>query len=165
MLMVPVIYIKDKQAFSKSGGTLKLLGPAVETIKKLSQKYELFHIIDLDLKKGNLTNFDVYDKLTYSTHIEVECEKEEIVERLLGINARAVIELPSQMNLDKFNKKLLVGVVRDKDTDVSKVNDVIIENAEKDAISYYQNKGKRIMLREDKWDKKTKVWAVILTAP
>lgn len=115
-LKVPTIYLKDKQAFAKSEGVMRLLGPAVECIKNLAKRYKLFHIVDLDLKKGNAANFDIYDKLTYFTHIQVECENEEAADRLVRIMARVVVRLPTTLQLEKLNKKLLVGEISDIDT-------------------------------------------------
>lgn len=165
MIEAPIVYVKDKQAFAKIGAGLQLLGPAVESIKKLSKKYSLFHIVDLDLKKGDYRNFDVYDKLTYTTHIQVECEEEKAIKRLVEINARAVVPLPTSINLKKFNRRLLVGVVSEKSADVSDVNDVIVESNDEEIIENCRRNEKRIMMREEKWDKKTNIWAIILPKP
>ena len=159
MLEVPILYLRDKQAFKKTNGTLRILGNAVEVAKKLGEKYKLLHIIDLDLKKGSTANFDIYDKLTYFTNIQVECENEIAAERLLELKARIVLQLPTKLPLEKWNKRLLVGIVTGKE-DAGKVHDVILKNPTKENIEKY--KGNRIMVFEEKWDKKIEVWAVIL---
>src|SRR3990167_2673438 len=113
MLKAKLVYLKDKQFFEKVG-TLRLVGKPIETAKKLKdQGFELLHIIDLDAQRGIETNFDVYDKLTYLMHVQVECDREEFIERLLGINARVVIILPTKLDLKKFKDKnrLLVGKI------------------------------------------------------
>lgn len=159
MLEVPLIYIKDKQAFRKINGTLKILGNAVEIARKLSREYKLIHIIDLDLKKGNNANFDIYDKLTYFINIQVECDEEKTIERLFGLKARVVVKLPTKLPLEKWNERLLVGVIKNNE-DASGVHDVIILNPTKERMEKY--KEKRIIVYNEKWDKKTKVWGVIL---
>jgi len=158
MLEVPLIYIKDKQAFRKINGTLKILGNAVEIARKLSAKYKLIHVIDLELEKGITTNFDIYDKLTYFVNIQVECNDEKIAERLLELKARVVLKLPTKLPLEKWNERLLVGIIKNTE-DASGVHDVILMNPTKNKIEKY--KEKRVMVFKEKWDKKIKVWAVI----
>jgi uncharacterized protein related to proFAR isomerase len=164
-IKVPVIYIKDKQAFAKKAGALRFLGNATETAKKLSKQYKLLHIIDLDLNNGNESNFDIYDKLTYFINIQVECTdniSEKIIERLLELKARVVLKLPAAF-LEKFEKqeRLLVGIVSSEE-DASMVHDVLLLNPTKESIRKYSRQGKRIMLYESNWDKKTEIWAIIL---
>ncbi len=161
MLEIPLIYIKDKQAFQKTGGALKILGNAVEVARRFSEKYKLIHIVDLELEKGITTNFDIYDKLTYFINIQVECDDEKIIKHLLGLKARVVIKLPTELPSEKWNKRLLVGMVEDSE-DAGAVHDVILKNPTKDKIKKYEKQGKRIILFQEKWDKKTEVWAVIL---
>ncbi|MEM2908593.1 MAG: hypothetical protein QW590_03550 [Candidatus Bilamarchaeaceae archaeon] len=164
ILKVPVIYIKDKQAFEKYAGTLRLLGSAPEIARELSKKYRLLHVVDLDLKGGSLANFDIYDKLTYFIHIQVECSNESAARRLLQLNARIVVELPTKLPLEEWNKRLLVGIVSG-DEDAALVHDVIIRNPSKEKIDKYRSQGKRIMLYENEWDQKEDIWAVILSKP
>lgn len=112
---VPVIHVKGKQAFRKEMGSMRLLGNAANLIRKLSDEYSLFHIVDLDALNGNKSNFDLYDNLTYFTHVQVECRPEpKMVEALLGFEARVVVDLPSELDFEKFGKKrsLLVGRVK-----------------------------------------------------
>lgn len=181
-LEVPTIYIKDKQAFAKSEGVMRLLGPAVECMKNLAKKYKLFHIVDLDLKKGNATNFDIYDKLTYFTHIQVECENEEAADRLTKIMVRLVIRLPTKLSL-KWNKKLMVGEIDDinnlkeLEKQIEKVGDIIISddiiarsskkaNNNDKIVEILKKTGKRIMIKNPKKQKDySDVWAIILPEP
>ncbi len=149
--------MRDKQFYAKQKGVLRLLGNAVEIAKRLSGKYELLHIIDLNLQKGDTANFDVYDKLTYFIHIQVECENEKMAERLLEIKARVVLKLPTKLPIEKWNERLLVGVVSEKE-DAEGVHDVILENPTKEKMEKYREK--RIMVFEGS---KEKAWGVIFS--
>jgi hypothetical protein len=145
VLEIPVIYVKDKQAFTKSDGILRLLGNPVFLAK-------LIHIIDEDAKKGLATNLDIYDKLTLFMNIEVECgEHEEIIEKLLGMKARIVFRLPTKLDLGKWKdkKRLLVGIVEsDYKGKAEGVHDVILEKADKEKIKKFRDLGKRIIVLE-----------------
>lgn len=80
------LILKDKQFYRND---MKLLG-GVGIIKNLKE-YDLLHIRDLDLDKGSLKNYDIYDRLTYDIHVQVEVYKEiDILEELLNINVRLV---------------------------------------------------------------------------
>ncbi len=112
---VPVLYVKGKQAFRKEMGSMRLLGNAANFIRKLSDEYSLFHIVDLDALNGNKSNFDLYDNLTYFTHVQVECKPEEkLIGALLQMEARVVVDLPSKLDFEKFGKKksLIIGRVK-----------------------------------------------------
>ncbi|MFA6531189.1 MAG: HisA/HisF-related TIM barrel protein [Candidatus Micrarchaeia archaeon] len=117
MMKIPLIYVKDKQAFIKKGGVLKLVGKPSELVKKLKKDgVELVHIVDLDAINGSTTNFDVYDSLTFFMHIQVEGAKtEQMVKKLLEINARVVVPIPfpEAIHIEKFKdkKRLLVGKI------------------------------------------------------
>lgn len=163
MLKIPVVYLKDKQAFEKKSGSLRLLGNAVEIARGLSKKYKLLHIVDLDLKNGSITNFDIYNKLTYFINIQVECDDESAAKRLLGINARIVLQLPTNLPLEKWgaHEKLLVGIVRSNEN-ADKVHDVIIANPTEEKIEKYNKEGKRILVYESEWGKTKSVWGIIL---
>ncbi|MCX6768223.1 MAG: hypothetical protein NTY83_00025 [Candidatus Micrarchaeota archaeon] len=112
---VPIILVKGKQAFKKSMGSMRLLGNAANLVKKLSEEYALFHIVDMDALNGNKSNFDLYDNLTYFTHVQVECKPEEkLIGALLAMEARVVVDLPSDLDFEKFGKKksLIIGKVK-----------------------------------------------------
>lgn len=157
MMRIPLVYMRDKQFYAKQKGVLRILGNAVEIAKKVSGEYELLHIIDLNLQKGSTANSDVYDKLTYFTHIQVECENEKMAERLLGIKARVVLKLPTELPIEKWNERLLVGIVTGKE-DAKGVHDVILKNPTKEKMEKY--KDKRVMVFEKS---KEKAWGVIFS--
>jgi len=153
MLKAKLIYLKDKQAFTKEGGTLRLMGKPVESVKKLQEQgYGLVHIVDLDGLKGMRTNFDVYDKLTMFMHIEVEAgNNAELVEKLLGISARVVIGLPARIDLGTAkatgHKRLIVGKVDGKFTgNVDESFDLLVENADLESVKRLAKGGKRILV-------------------
>jgi len=171
MIKAKLIYIKDKQVFAKENSTLRLIGKPIEIAKKLNKEgFELLHIIDLDAQKGLETNFDVYDKLTYFLHIQVEIGKESaLLEKLLKINARVVVNLPTKFDLKKVakNKSLLVGKIKNdykgtKD-DEDYVQDILIENATLETIKKLSIAGKRILLYKKDFSKDMEkfVFAVI----
>jgi len=158
MLRAKFIYIKEKQAFSKEDGILKLMGKPIDIAKQWKKEgNELLHVIDLDALKGMKTNFDIYDKLTYLMHVEIECgENEEFIEQLLKINARVVIHLPTKIDLKKFSKKkrLLVGkIFVDYEGDVDPVNDLIIENADLESVTKYSKMKKRVLVYKKDFSK------------
>lgn len=162
-MKIPLIYLKDKQAFSKRKGVMYLLGNPVETAKKLKNEgYILIHIIDLDAKKGMETNFDVYDKLTYFINIEAECgNHERFIKRLLEIKTRVVINLPSEIDLKKYSehKRLLVGKIgKDYSGNAEEVHDLILEEPTEKLFSRF--KDRRLIVYE-KYKGKEKVWGII----
>lgn len=157
MMRIPLVYMRDKQFYAKHKGVLRLIGNAVEIAKKLSEEYELLHIIDLNLNKGSTANSDVYDKLTYFTHIQVECENEKMAERLLELKARVVLKLPTKLPIERWNERLLVGIVTGKE-DAEGVHDIILKNPTKEKIEKY--KDKRIIVFEKS---KEKAWGIIFS--
>ena len=154
MIRTKLILLKDKQVFSKDKGIMRLLGKPIDIAKKLKKEgIELLHIVDSDAANGLRTNFDVYDKLTYCINIEVECgENEELIEKLLKINARVVLTLPAKkIDIRKFadKKRLLVGKIDSKfDGDVEEVYDVIIENATIESVKKFAKLKKRVLIFE-----------------
>lgn len=152
-LRIPIIYIKDKQAFTKKNGVLRLLGNPVHIVREMAkQGTKLIHMIDEDAKKGVATNLDVYDKLTYFINVEVECgEHESIVEKLLGMKARVVLRLPTKLDLNKWKEKerLLVGIVGpDYKGNANGVHDVILEQADEEKVKRFLELGKRVIVHE-----------------
>lgn len=155
MLNARMFYIKDKQAFRKEEGVLRLAGNPYELAREAKKEgIALLHFIDLDAEKGLKTNFDVYDKLTYVINVEVEGVKDEdFIEKLLDIEARVVFELPTELNLKKWKakKRLLVGKISGKQSiedikEIEDVYDVIIENPHPSLLE--QLKDKRILVYE-----------------
>lgn len=166
MLYGKIFFIKDKQAFKKEEGVLRLIGKSIEVAKKAKEDgATLIHFIDLDAQKGLNTNFDVYDKLSYIVNIEVEGVKDdEFVVKLLSINVRVVFELPtppdsSSLNTwkEKFKEKprLLVGILAGTDVvdSVSFVHDVILPNPNPELVSKLKKLGKRIIVYKKDYEK------------
>ena len=163
-MKIPLIYLKDKQAFTKQKGVMRLLGNPVEIAKKFKEEgYILLHIIDLDAEKGMETNFDVYDKLTCFINIEVECNKEHFIGRLIKIKSRVVVQLPSELNLKKWkeNKRLLVGKIgKDYHEKAEEVHDLILEEPTDELFRKF--KEKRLIVYEN-YKGKEKVWGIIFS--
>jgi len=160
-LEIPVFYLKDKQAFTKSDGITKLLGNPIIVAKDYAKKgIKLIHIIDEDAKRGFSTNLDIYDKLTYFINIQVECgDHEGMIEKLIGLKARVVIRLPAKLDLKKWKDKerLLVGIIdKDYKGKAEGVHDVIIEQADEESIKKFKDLGKRVIafgLKDQKLNK------------
>ena len=160
---IPLIYLKDKQAFTKNEGSMRLLGKPLDLAKKMKDTgYLLIHIVDLDAKKGMETNFDVYDKLTFFINIEVECgENERFVKRLIEIKSRVVLDLPSKLDLGKFaeHKRLIVGKIKkDYAGDAKEVHDIILEGPTKELFSRFKS---RRLIVYDNYKGKEKIWGTI----
>lgn len=152
-LEIPVFYVKDKQAFSKKHGIMKMLGNPIHLARRLaSEGTKLIHIIDEDAKKGMATNLDVYDKLTCFINIEVECgESEAIIEKLLLVKARVVLRLPGGLDLARWKekKRLLAGIAApDYNGDADGVHDVLLEQADEKQMKRFIGLGKRVILPE-----------------
>ncbi len=110
--------IRDKTAFMKEKGILRRIGKPMDILNNIPKDVKLIHIIDLNVKTGNTTNFDLYNHMTYKINIEVETPaKEEIIKKLFAVKARAVLKLPCTIDLKKFaeNIRLLVGIVKEKE--------------------------------------------------
>ena len=99
--------LKDKLFFSLHGGVKKLEGNAVSVAKSL-KGIELLHIIDEDLLRFPrvVKNLDVYDKLTYFIHVQVEVPDgatESVLRSLLERNVRIVL---SENLAERFEEML-----------------------------------------------------------
>ncbi len=144
MLEVPVVAVKDKQAFSLKKGR-RYLGGAVEVCKRLAGRYKLIHIIDEDALRGLNVNFDVYDKLTYSVHIEVEVFPDVgFLKKLVSIHARVVVEpsaLPSNAAVDK---RFFVAKISKRDKVPEAFRDILVVDLEREE-EVERFKGKRIL--------------------
>jgi len=155
---IPFFIVKDKQAFSKRGGILRQIGNPSQIARKLADSgAKLIHIIDTDAKKGQAINMDIYDKLTYFVNIEVECsENADMIERLIRVKARVVLELSTKRDLSKWkdHERLLVGIVKpDYSRSAEGVHDVIIENADNEAIERFSILKKRIIVFSTDYEK------------
>ncbi len=114
------LIVRDKDAFQEENGILRQTGKPMDVLRNISKDVKVLHLVDLNAKKGNATNFDLYDRMTYLINIEVEvAPKEELVRKLLAVKARAVLDLPCKLDLKKFigNEKLLVGKINDETGD------------------------------------------------
>lgn len=116
------ILMKDKQFYSSD---MRLLGSPIETAKELSSKYILLHIRDLDMDRGKIKNFDVYDKLTYVMHVQVEVRKEiPSLRDLLEINVR-LVGIPGIMKDLSLYRAVLVERAEEV---VDSIKDVVVRD-------------------------------------
>ncbi len=165
MLRIPLMYIKDKQAFAENG--LTLLGNPVDLAKRLkADGYKLVHIIDQDALKGLSTNLDVYDKLTYVINIEVECRPTlDLVRKLLSLRCRVVLA-PSALDISGIEEKnLLIAKITPEYTGpLDDFHDVLIRNADSTSIKRFSEAGKRVIVYEKDKKPEEKVWGVILSS-
>jgi uncharacterized protein related to proFAR isomerase len=170
-MTIPFFYLKDKQAFVKSEGTMRLIGKPIDRCRRLSKDgIKLIHILDLDAIRGMSTNFDTYDHLTYFVNIQVEIgSKLDFIERLLRIKARVVVELPTELNIGQLQQyeRLLVGKIKsDYVGNISGVHDLVLENADDECVKKFHKTGKRIMIYESNYRKletenRKLVWGVL----
>ena len=148
-MKIPVIYLRDKQAFSNKTNRLAILGKPIDLAKKLKKEgADLIHIVDLDLEKGNIVNFDTYDHLTYFIHAQVEGARDEkTVKRLVDVGMRTVIPLPTLLNLKKFskNKRLLVGKITNPEDASDDVFDLLYSGTKKEELESLLKTGRRII--------------------
>jgi len=168
---IPFFIVKDKQGFRKDEGTLRQIGNPTQLVRKLADSgAKLIHIVDLDAKIGSAANMDIYDKLTYFVNIQVEIgENENMVERLIGVKARVVLALPTKLDLSKWkkNERLFVGLVGpDYKGNAEGVYDVIIENADNEAIKRFSILKKRIIVFSTDYEKinassRKLVWGIL----
>ncbi|MGV8085241.1 MAG: hypothetical protein ACP5N9_03240 [Candidatus Bilamarchaeum sp.] len=168
MLQIPLIYLKDKQVFA-SPNLLRTIGKPIDVVKELhNEGYKLIHIVDLDALKGLSTNMDVYDKLTFFVNIQVECTaNEKLLQKLLSVKARVVLNSASAI-VSKFEeKKLLVVKVKSISDDASLFHDVIIDNEDEKGLiaKHFEEAKKRIIVFENNKHKKSKLWGKIIAYP
>jgi len=165
LLVIPVIYVKDKQAFRKEGSILRLLGKPGDVAKTFKEKgFRLLHIIDLDALAGLSTNLDIYDSLTYFINVQVECAPvDALVKKLLSLRCRVVLP-PSQLDLSEIKEKnlLVAKISKDSKQPLDDFHDVIIEDADADSVEKFKSMGKRVILfKEDKEKINEQIWGVI----
>lgn len=164
MLRIPLIYIRDKQAFTKEGGILKLLGKPVDVAKRLQEKgYKLIHIIDEDALKGLSKNLDVYNDLTFFINVQVEtAPKDELVKKLLSYRCRVV--LSSDMDVSEIREKnlLVAKLSKGSKTELTDFTDVLLEESDDGLVRKFKNMKKRVMIYEK--DKgKEQVWGMVIS--
>ena len=156
---IPLIYIKDKQAFTKKEGILKLLGNPVDIAKRLKDEgYKLLHIVDLDALRGLSKNLDVYDNLTYFINVQVECAPDEdLVKKLLTLRCRVVLPPDSDISVYEEKNLLVAKIPEGYRGPVSDFPDVILED--QSAIAKFP--AKRVMVYEKAEEK---VWGTIISS-
>lgn len=168
MLVIPIIYVKEKQAFRKDGGILRFLGRPVDVAKKLKDEgYKLIHIVDLDALALLSTNLDVYDSLTYFINVQVECGPDDrLVKKLLSLKCRVVL-LPSELDLSQLReRKLLVAKIpKDFKGSLDEFHDIILEDGDNESVRKFLSLKKRVIIFDKDKDKvKEEVWGVITSA-
>lgn len=169
MLRIPVICIREKQAFIKERGILRMMGKPNDVARDLAAKgHKLIHIIDTQAK-GKSPNFDVYNSLTYFINIQVECGTAAFAKSMLGIKSRIVVSLPASFDLREFsgNERLVVGMAGAGFTgSVEGVHDLIITDATDAAVERFYGMKKRLIVRASDYaklgkDSKEKIWGVL----
>ena len=151
MIRTKLVILKDKQLFESKEGSLRLIGKPLSIAQKLKDEgFVLLHIVDTDALRGNTTNFDVYDKLTYIMNAQVECAPTfHLIEKLVTVKVRVIIALPTLVDLKQLEnkKRLLVGKIDAAYTgDFNLVHDLIIENPSLLLIKKYKKEGRRIFI-------------------
>lgn len=117
------LILKDKQFYRYD---MKLLG-GIDKVEDLKSEVTLLHIRDLDLERGKLKNLDVYDKLTYYIHVQVEIPKENNdIWQLIDLDVR-LVGIPEQIsNINKY-KAIKIKSVEDLSYGI---RDVVVEDQE-----------------------------------
>ncbi|MDD2655891.1 MAG: hypothetical protein PHQ80_04470 [Candidatus ainarchaeum sp.] len=150
---VPSFYLKGKQAFRMELGSMRQLGNAAQLVRSLSEEYALFHVVDLDALKGNKSNFDLYDHLTYFTHVQVECKPDsKLISALLKMEVRVVVDLPSAIDFEKFGKKktLVVGKVKPGFAEpFPPLREIIIDGKDDELARRILNEDKRLFVKKE----------------
>jgi phosphoribosylformimino-5-aminoimidazole carboxamide ribonucleotide (ProFAR) isomerase len=170
MIRAKSLHLKDKQFFElSSDGIMRFIGKPTDVAKKLKDEgYDMIHILDVDALKGLKTNFDVYNHLTFTINIEVDCgDREDLITHLLTVKSRVIITLPTKLDLKKYKEtKLMVGkIAATFDGDSSAVNDLIVENADDAAVAKF-SKSNRVLVYAADFEKlneksKKKIFCVI----
>lgn len=163
-MKIPLLFLRDKQAFSKKDGILHLEGKPLALARDLQEQgIRLIHFVDMDALSGMSKNLDIFGQLTFFINVEVECApKDSLIMRLLDLKCRVV--LPPDAPVSKYReKKLLVARIPDGYSgDAEGFHDVILENADEQAVKRFEKLGKRVIIFEkDKEKVKGKPWGVI----
>jgi hypothetical protein len=168
-LNIPQVYIKDKQAFAKAGGPMRLLGKPLDLARGLQkQGCRLIHFIDTDALAGSPANLDVYDGLTYFMNVEVECApRADFVRKLLSLKCRVVLppsDAPGGLDVTSMREKrlLVAKIPKGYGGDAEGFHDVVLEDAEEAEVERFGRLGKRVIIYEkDRKKVSSKVWGVI----
>jgi hypothetical protein len=145
-MKIPLIHIKDKQAFIKEGGILRFLGKPIDIAKEFKEEgYKLIHIIDEDALKGLSKNFDIYDALTFFINVQVECApKRSMINKFLSMRCRVVLPHNADFSGYKERNLLVARLPKDHTEPFKGFHDAIIE--EERQIAPLLKAGKRIMV-------------------
>lgn len=170
-MRIPLIYLKDKQAFIKSKGMLRLAGKPLDIAKELkAQGYRLIHIVDADAISGLTKNLDTYDNLTYVINVEVECAPHpDIVMKLLSLKCRIVVPPSMDVSALKEKKLLVAKIAKGCAEEASGFHDVVLEDADDPQVKRFAALGKRVIVYEEGYLKleagnQKLVWGVIFSS-
>ncbi|MEW6722002.1 MAG: hypothetical protein AB1324_01955 [Candidatus Micrarchaeota archaeon] len=167
-MRIPVIFLKDKQAFSSVGGRMRLLGKPIDVARGLKEEgFVLIHITDMDALKGQPTNLDVYDALTFFINVQVECApRDEIVKKLLSLKCRVVLPPDSPLGVSGYReKKLLVArIPKGYGGDAEGFHDVILDEADPASVKRFESLGKRIIINENDSEKVKNAWGTLISS-
>lgn len=142
------IFLRDKVLFRNEGGIFRQVGNPMDALRTFPDDVKILHIVDLNAKDGNTTNFDMYNHMTYNRNIQVEIgAREELVKKLIALKARAVLELPCPLDLGRFSesKRLLVGRITG-DERSEDVFDYYLESEKMELVKKIVKGGKRVFL-------------------
>jgi len=163
-LQIPVIYLRDKQAFRKDGGMLRIAGKPIDIAKgHKGDGCVLIHIVDYDALNGSQANIDIYDNLTFIINVQVECAPDpSLVMKLLSLKCRVVLP-PSFDTSAIAEKRLLVAKIpAGYAGDAEGFHDVLLEDADEASVMRFGGLGKRVLIYEkDRKKVKSKVFGVI----
>lgn len=172
-MRIPLIHVKDKQAFGKAGGITTLAGKPTDVAKGLKEKgAKLLHIVDADALAGSSTNLDTYNNLTYFINVEVECAPEDaLVKKLLSFKCRVVLP-PGRLDVSKYREKKLLVAKLPRDyaggaAELAGYHDVVLDGADDAAVARFAAMGKRVIIydkdEENVKSEKKSVWGVIVS--
>ena len=128
------LYLKDKNFFKKKEN-LQLIG-GIKDIEKIVKELDikLLHIVDIDLTRRKIKNYDLYDKLTTFTHVQVETNNVHVAKKLQEINVRIVLVKPylDHKDYEALDKKFLAIRIEENEyvnlITSGNINDVVTSN-------------------------------------
>ncbi|MEW6036359.1 MAG: HisA/HisF-related TIM barrel protein [Candidatus Micrarchaeota archaeon] len=167
-MRIPVMYLRDKQAFRKEGGAMRLAGKPLNVAKAFKEDgVKLIHIVDIDALSGLRNNLDVYDNLTFIINVQVECApRADIVMKLLSLKCRVVLPPSFDASGLKEKKLLVAKIPKDYPGDAGGFHDVLLEDADDASVRRFHSLGKRVIVHEEGYGKldagcRKLVWGVI----